>query len=160
MHRRLTLLGALGLLMWLPRGARAEEPGEGIYNIDPAASSITYQVVHKLHKIDGTSHHAEGKARVLGDGQVQVMVRAPIESFDSGNANRDAHMKEVVEAARFPTVELKAVSEAQKGAAGARVLKGQVTFHGVTLPVSVPVTVTAEANGRLRALGQFDVSLD
>jgi polyisoprenoid-binding protein YceI len=138
--------------------ARADEPVEGTYSIDPAASSISYQVVHKLHKIDGTSRRAEGKARVLSDGKVQVMVRAPVESFDSGNANRDAHMKEVVEAARYPTVELKAVAEPHKGPT--RTLLGQVTFHGVTLPLSVPVTVTTEGSGKLRARAQFDLSLD
>ena len=36
--------------------------------------------------------------------------RAPLDSFDSGNSNRDEHMKEAVEAARYPLVELKAAT--------------------------------------------------
>src|SRR4051812_38009232 len=100
-------LTALALPLGLALVAGAAFADEDL-GVDRGKSSITYHLVHKLHKFDGISKQVDGKARLLGDGRAQVMVRAAVESFDSGNSNRDEHMKETVEAARFPTVELKA----------------------------------------------------
>ena len=74
-------------------------------------STLSFRLRHPFHPVDGRSRAVEGRARWLPDGTVQVMVRARVDSFDSGNSNRDAHMKEVLEAARLPWVQLKAVAE-------------------------------------------------
>ena len=97
-----------------------------------------------MHKVDGTSHKVEGKARLLPDGKAQVMVRAPAESFDSGNVNRDAHMKEAVEAAKYPWVELKALGEGVTAPATfpttqKKTFKAQLTFHGIQQVFDLPV---------------------
>lgn len=101
-----------------------------------SGGTISYKLIHKLHEIVGTSKKAEGKARILPNGTVQVMVRAPVESFDSGNGNRDAHMLEAVEGSKHPLVELKGVTTgfALPASYPAKVktkLKGVLTFHGV-----------------------------
>src|SRR3954471_15340430 len=93
--------------------ARAQAPATEL-TIVPASSSITYHLVHKMHRVDGVTHKVEGKARLTPDGKAQVLVRAPSESFDSGNVNRDAHMKEAVEAAKYPWIELKALADGVK----------------------------------------------
>src|SRR5438067_775098 len=95
------------LLALSPRIARADGPAGDIYGVDSKMSSIAYVLVHKLHTIHGVSKKVEGKARVAPTGQATVQVRVPVESFDSENVNRDEHMKETVEAAKFPSVELK-----------------------------------------------------
>src|SRR6185503_6407555 len=66
--------------------ARAQAPATE-FNVVPAESSITYHLVHKMHRVDGTSHKVEGKARLMPDGKAQVMIRVPSQSFDSGNVN-------------------------------------------------------------------------
>ena len=117
--RNLTLVAAL--VAAAAAVARAQAPATD-FNVAPAESSLTYHLVHKMHKVDGTSKKLEGKARLTADGKAQVMVRAPSQSFDSGNVNRDEHMKEAVEAAKYPWIELKALGE------------------GVTLPTTFPTT--------------------
>src|SRR5262249_51832488 len=122
-------------------------------------------LVHKLHKIDGVSHKVEGRARILPDGKAQVMVRVPSESFDSGNVNRDAHMKECVEAAKYPWVELKALGEGLTPPATfpttqKKTFKAQLSFHGVQQTFDVPVDVTWEAANKVRAKVTFAISLD
>src|SRR4051812_4949328 len=98
-RKRKRILEPLLLCLCLAAPAlRAEEAGATL-SIDPAASTVSYTIVHKLHKVQGKTAKVEGKGRILPDGKAQVMVRVPVESFDSGNANRDAHMKEAVEAA-------------------------------------------------------------
>ena len=92
------------------------------------------------------------------------MVRVPVESFDSENSNRDAHMKEVVEAARFGFVDLKATGELPPPASFpstvTRVFKGQIEFHGIQQVMDLPVKVTFESATRVVAEASFKISLD
>src|SRR4051794_6329614 len=94
-------------LLLAPAAAQAQQS----FTLDGGGAAGTYTVVHKLHKFSATSKKADGKANIGADGKTQVLVRVPVESFDSDNVNRDAHMKETVEAAKFPTVELKAIGD-------------------------------------------------
>ena len=103
--KRMSLLLAL-LVIASP--ARAEAPR---VLSTTTGSKITYTLIHKMHTVMGEAKKGiEGKA-ALGPSGAQVMVRVPVASFDSGNANRDEHMKESVDAARYPMVELKAVGD-------------------------------------------------
>jgi polyisoprenoid-binding protein YceI len=162
---------ALCAALLLPLAAPAQQdpvPAQaGALNLSvrPDASTVTYHIVHKLHRVDGVSKRVEGRARVQSAGPTQVAIRIPVESFDSGNVNRDAHMKESVEAARFPLVELKAVIDGltipdhfpttvQKTA------RAQLSFHGVTQPLDIPVTLRFDAADKVVATASFGLSLD
>lgn len=143
--------------------ARAQQPAD--YAVDAKGSSLTFHLVHKMHKVDGASHKIEGKARLLPDGKAQVMVRAPSESFDTGNVNRDAHMKEAIEAAKYPWVELKALGEgvtvpATFPTTQKKTFKAQLTFHGVQQVFEVPVDITWESAQKVHAQVTFPISLD
>ncbi len=140
-------------------------PAATLLSVDAGQSKLTYHLVHKFHKFDGVSKKVEGKARILPDGQAQVGVRAPIESFDSGNANRDAHMKEVTDAAKYPTIELKAAGAGltpptQFPTTVDKTFQGELSFHGVKKILQVPVKVTFEAPGKVSASAHFNISLD
>jgi polyisoprenoid-binding protein YceI len=153
----------LTLLVLAGGVARAEAPAD--FSVDARDSTITYHLVHKLHHVDGTSHKVEGKARLQPDGKVQVMVRAPVESFDSDNVNRDAHMKETVEAAKYPWVELKALGEgvtppAKFPTTEKKTFKAQLGFHGQQQQFDLPVELTWESPTRVKATVAFAISLD
>jgi polyisoprenoid-binding protein YceI len=135
------------------------------YTVKAADSTLRYRVIHKLHEVLGTARPSEGRGRLLPDGTLQVAVRANVADFDSGNANRDAHMKEATEAAKYPTVEFKGVATGVKvpesfPAKLAVVLKGQLTFHGVKQPVVVPMEVVFESAREVVATGSFGFSLE
>ncbi len=143
--------------------ARAQAPAD--FNVNAAESSLTYHLIHKMHKVDGVSRKVEGKARLMPDGKAQVMVRVPADSFDSGNVNRDAHMKEAVEAAKYPNVELKALGEgvtppATFPATQKKTFKAQLTFHGVQNVFDLPVDITWESPTKVKASTTFAISLD
>lgn len=133
------------------------------WNVSVKDSSVTYYMVHKMHKFQGTSRQLEGKAMMV-PGKAQVMVRAPVGSFDSANGNRDAHMKEVVEAARYPQVELKAASDlalpATFPATVDKTFKAELSFHGVKKVLDVPVHLVFESANKVRATTKLTVSLD
>jgi polyisoprenoid-binding protein YceI len=133
--------------------------------VQPSQSKISLQVIHKLHKVHGSSHRVEGKARLFPDGRAQVEVEVPSESFTTGNVQRDAHMKESVEAAKNPEVTLKAVGEGVTmpksfPATVQKTFKGQLDLRGVKHELEVPVQITFESPDRVHAKSTFHVSLD
>ena len=152
-------------LALLPAVAAAQAPAQPpVLAVDAARSTLTYNCVHKLHKFAGVSKQVEGRARLLDGGKVQVEVKAPVASFDSANANRDAHMKETVEAARCPTVELKAVGElawaATFPATVEKTFKGQLLFHCEKQALDLPVKITFESATTARVQAQLAVGLE
>lgn len=154
-------LALLALALSAAPAAAAEAPLD--LAVRPG-SILSYRLVHKLHEVTGVSRAVEGKARLQPGGTVQVMVRSRVDAFDSGNGNRDAHMLEATEAARFPFVTLKAVAAVASPASyPARVeatLRGELSFHGVSRPVEVPVTVSFATARQAQVIGQVTISLE
>ena len=143
----------------------AAPPGARDFTVAPEGSSLSYKLVHKLHTVEGTAKGAQGSARVLADGTVQVVARAEVARFDSGNGNRDSHMQEVTEAAKFPQVEFKGVGKgftfpAQTPAKVSLPVAGRLTFHGQQQAVALTVEVTAESEGKLTVDASFPISLE
>jgi polyisoprenoid-binding protein YceI len=85
-------------------------------------------------------------------------------SLETGNSDRDADMrKDFLEVERFPTIELKAVEVlmSRPTASGGNwdvVLQAQLTVHGTTRAVKVPVTVNL-ADERLTVHGQVRLDM-
>src|SRR5438552_18933794 len=124
--------------------------------------TLTYTVVHKLPEVRGTTRQVEGRALAQPDGTARVQVRAKVASFDSGNSNRDEHMREVTHEVEHPYCSVKGT------AAGVRlpldaprriILAGTVEFNGQRVSVEIPVGLT-QSGSRLRASFSFAISLD
>jgi polyisoprenoid-binding protein YceI len=151
------MLATLALLV-----ATAADPQ--VLVLDPATSAVRFHVNHKLHQVDGVSKSAEGKAVLDADGTVRTMVRIPVQSFDSGDSNRDSHMLETLQAGKFPSVVFKGVGKVSGAAPGGPpvnlTLKGELDFHGVKRAVEVPVTVAFARDGSARVQGKLTVSLE
>ncbi|MBS2022456.1 MAG: YceI family protein, partial [Deltaproteobacteria bacterium] len=90
--------------------AAVASPAGQLVQVAQEGSSLRYHIVHKLHTVDAVAKNVEGKALIQPDGSVQIMVRAPVSAFDSGDGNRDEHMKETVESLRFPYVTFKGLA--------------------------------------------------
>ena len=154
----------VGLLLALPPALRADDAVKAAAKpqlVDVKEGTLTYHLVHKLHEVTGTSHTLEGKARVLPDGTVQVQVRAPVKGFDSGNSNRDEHMREVTREAMFPYVSLRGTLHASFPPAGAttETLHATIEMNGEKQAIEIPVELKPEAGGA-RASFKFPISLD
>ena len=149
-------LAALALL------AAAAEPQA--YTVDDAHSVIRFHVNHKLHASDGHSSKIEGKAVVQPDGKVLTMIRVPVASFDSGDANRDSNMRETLDASRLPFVVFKGITSlvlpAAHGKSIATTMRGELEFHGVKQPMEVPVTLLFAGDGAAEVKGKLRLSLD
>src|SRR3954471_6283641 len=82
-------------------------PPGGQQALDLREGTLTYTVVHKLHEVHGTTKQVEGRALALPDGTVKVQARAKVAAFESGNSDRDVHMREATHEAAHPYAELK-----------------------------------------------------
>ncbi|MEO6950204.1 MAG: YceI family protein [Polyangia bacterium] len=145
--------------------ARGHADGQVNLSVKTDESRVTYHIVHKFHKVDGVSKKVEGRVRILPTGVAQVAIRVPVESFDSENVNRDEHMKETVEAAKFPIVEVKATGDGMTmpttfPSTMTKNMTAQVTFHGISHTIEIPVTVVFLAANKVVATTSFPISLD
>src|SRR5258707_7694579 len=133
---------ALALLVGAaPAGGRLLDLREG---------TLSYTVVHKLHEVRGTTSQVEGRALLQEGGAGRVQVRAKVASFDSGNSNRDVHMREVTHEAAHPYTEVRGMlSGVTLPLEGPRqaVLRGTVELNGEKQTQDVTVQLQPEGGG-------------
>jgi len=140
--------------------ALAQETPATFYGVKDG--SITYVLVHKLHEVHGTSRKLEGVAKLQPGGPTLVQVRVPVASFDSGNSNRDSHMREATHEAAHPYVEVKGtLPPLQLPLSGPTQLplEARIDLNGESERQTIPVTLTPEGSG-IRAKFSFPVSLE
>jgi polyisoprenoid-binding protein YceI len=134
------------------------------YTVDPAGSVVKFHLHHKMHEVDGRSSQIEGKAVLGDDGKVMTMVRIPVASFDTADANRDSHMRETLDASRFPYVVFKAVTSLTVPVTYGKDLdarlEGELDFHGVKRPLSVPAKLSLTQDGTAVVKAKFPVNLE
>ncbi len=121
-------------------------------------SSLTYLLIHPLHKVEGVSKDIT--AQIDYDDATHTILganfSADVSTFDSGNSSRDSHAMEVLDALDYPTVSY--VSTAIQHSGPAITMHGNLTFHGQTHPVDVQATAQP-AGDKLTVEGKTAVSL-
>lgn len=117
----------------------------GIWNLDAAHSEVGFTVRHAgISKVRGKFNTVEAVltlADTLEDSSVSATIQA--DSFDSGDANRDGHVRgtDFFEVENHPTLTF--VSQSISGGAEDFELTGELTMRGVTKVV----TFKGEFNG-------------
>ncbi len=136
----------------------------GAFVVDPAGSVVSFHLHHKMHAVDGRSTEVEGKAVLGDDGKVMTMVRIPAASFVTGDANRDSHMRETLDVSKFPFVVFKGVTTLTVPVAHGKPLEarfaGELDFHGVKRPISIPAQVSIAPDGTAVVRARFPVNLE
>jgi polyisoprenoid-binding protein YceI len=122
-------------------------------------SSVTYRLVHPLHKVEATSKDVHYKLDLDLEKKEIKAVTAVVDvtTFDSGNSNRDSHAMEVIDAISYPEASFASTGVTQSGDSLA--VAGKLTFHGVTKDVVVKSSVKWSGNS-LFVQGEFAVSLN
>lgn len=70
------------------------------------SSELTYKVSHITHNVIGKSAAAKGRLE-CGEKDCELLIAVPVQSFKSGDSNRDFHMIEVTKGKAHPMVILK-----------------------------------------------------
>ncbi|CCH57164.1 YceI family protein [Fibrisoma limi BUZ 3] len=126
---------------------------------DKSLSTVTYAARHPLHNWEGVSRDVSCAVMYNDDSkQIEsVAVSIKVASFDSKNSNRDSHALEVLEGLKYPNVTFVS-SELKPSEDGTLTARGNLTFHGVTRPITLQA-ISKEENGRLTIEGDFPVTL-
>lgn len=127
----------------------------GTWAIDQAHSTVAFSVRHLMvSKVRGTFNDFSGAITVAEDGTTSVEADIQVNSIDTNNADRDAHIKsaDFFDAEQFPTATFKSTGVRAKG--DDYVVDGEFTLHGVTRPVELNL----EFNGVNPGMGNGPVA--
>jgi polyisoprenoid-binding protein YceI len=135
--------------------ATATQIKAGTWAIDPVHSSIAFSVRHLLvSKVRGHFNSFSGAVVVGEDGTPSVTAEIAIDSVDTRNEQRDAHLKaaDFFDVEHFPTASF--VSTAVRENGDSYLLDGDFTLKGITKPV----TLDLEFNGTNPGMGHGEVA--
>jgi polyisoprenoid-binding protein YceI len=135
--------------------AVATELTAGTWAIDAVHSSIGFSVRHLMvSKVRGTFGTFSGAVVVAEDGTPSVSAEIVVDSVDTGNEQRDAHLKapEFFDVANHPTASFRSTGLRADG--DDYVLTGDFTLKGVTKPIELEL----EFNGVNPGMGHGEVA--
>lgn len=142
MNRKLfTAVAALSTLAALPLAAET-------YKIDPGHSEVGFTIRHMVSNVRGRFNDFSGTVdmdpKAPQKGSVEFHIKA--DSIDTGNADRDKHLKtaDFFDTEKFPEISFKSDSVKPAGKNKYDVT-GTLTLHGVSKKVTLPVTFLGEA---------------
>ena len=115
------------------------------WTLDASHSRVGFSVPHLvISEVDGDLKRWKGKALLdeknLQNSQVEFTAEAA--SIDTGNADRDKHLKapDFFDVEKFPEIRFKSTKITKSGK-GYKV-QGELTMHGVTKPVTLDAVVS------------------
>jgi polyisoprenoid-binding protein YceI len=119
----------------------------GMWTLDMSHSEIGFTVRHAgISKVRGRFTDATAEAHI-GDSLLDSSLHATVKtaSFESGDANRDAHVKgpDFFDVETFPEMTFRATSA--EGSGEDYTLTGDLTIRGITKPVELEVEFTGVA---------------
>ncbi len=111
--------------------------------IDKAHSNAQFKVRHMMSNVTGQFRDFAGNIDIDRANPAKSSVEFTIQakSIDTGNTNRDEHLRsaDFFDVAQFPTIAFKSASVAKKSE-NEYAVTGDLTMHGVTKRVTLPVT--------------------
>lgn len=130
--------------------------------IDPSASKVTAEVAEPdrtkgtaTGKFDITAGEISGDSANPAAGTVNIVLDA--QSYDSGNPFRDDAVFGLLDARAYPTITFQSTAlqnvATSSANAGTATVVGNLTLHGTTRPVSVPIKMALDSTGHLTADG-------
>jgi polyisoprenoid-binding protein YceI len=111
----------------------------GKYGIDPAHSKVGFEISHLvISTVEGRFDTFTGNVEMgkkIDDTKIDASI--DVNSISTGNGDRDKHLKspDFFDAAKFGTITF--VSKSVSGATDHLAIKGDLTIHGVTKPVTL-----------------------
>ena len=118
------------------------------YSIDKAHSEATFQVRHLLTKVRGRFSDFDGTIDYDEENPERSSVNVTIQaaSIDTNERDRDTHLRsaDFFDVEKFPTLTFRSGAITRKGSERLG-LAGDLTIHGVTLPVSLDAIFLGKA---------------
>lgn len=119
------------------------------WRIDPAHTQVEFTVKHMMFsKVRGRFESVEGSLRYDADGDIGeagVAVTLDAASIDTGQKDRDAHLRsaDFLDAEQYPELTFQSTSIEARGDDRYRVI-GDLTMHGVTRQVELDAELSGQ----------------
>jgi polyisoprenoid-binding protein YceI len=129
--------------------------GTGTWAIDPVHSTVGFSVRHLMvSKVRGTFDEFSGAITVAEDGAPSVTAEIAVDSVNTRNEQRDAHLKaaDFFDVEKYPTATFRSTAVRVDGAD--YLVDGEFTLRGVTKPI----TLLVEFNGVNPGMGHGEVA--
>lgn len=145
--KKLSLISALSLSLILS-AFTAVAPST--WNLDTAHSKLGFSITHLMvSEVEGSFKKAEATITATKDDftDAKVTVKADVNSIDTDNDDRDAHLKkpDFFDAEKYPTITFESTSFKKTGDKTYKV-KGNLTMHGVTKAIELDAKANLGTN--------------
>lgn len=119
-------------------------PGEALtYKIDTAHSNVGFSIRHLVSKVRGSFDQFSGTLHYDPEapGKSKVSATIDVSSIDTGNDRRDDHLRspDFFGVENYPTITFESTGARKDG--DRLMVTGDLTMHGVTRQVTLPVEV-------------------
>lgn len=141
-------------LMALVATAVSTARASDLYESDRDQVLASYEASLGAFRITGTSSSLEWTILKVDDAESHVRLVMHVDSFRSGSPALDAALRNAMESARFPTVEIEGIARVSDSS-----LNGTITMHGVSRPLKTTLTMT-RVGARLVVQTSLTVALD
>ena len=129
---------ALALLLFAAAAAQADQA----WVFEPGQALVSVELGPAKARLSATSLGMSGRVSELTDGSVHAEIRVALASFATSASTAGQQLKS--EAAQFPEIVFEGAAPSA-GQNGTMHLEGTLTFHGVSHPLALPVTVVRAA---------------
>ena len=140
-------LPILTLALFLP-GLAVAAPAA--YKVDPNHSSVGFSIRHFVSNVPGRFRDFNGVIKYDKQNPAASSVELTVQaaSIDTDNTDRDNHLKspDFFDVAKYPTLTFASTKVTAKDANTLNVT-GNLTMHGVTKEVTIPITVLGTMKG-------------
>ena len=155
---RKSLTLALALALLVPVLAAAET---AVYKVDPDHSAIGFSIRHFVSNIPGRFKEFDGTIKYdkQNPAASSVEFTVPAASIDTGNTDRDNHLRgaDFFDVQKFPNLTFTSTEVKAKDADTLDVT-GDLTMHGVTKRITIPVDVLGTFKTPNGEKGGFETS--
>lgn len=134
-----------------------------VWDADTAHSKLGFVITHMMiSDVEGSFKNFSSTITASKEdfSDAVVELKADVNSVNTDNERRDAHLKneDFFDAAKYPTLTFKSTSVKKAGGNKYKVA-GNLTFHGVTKPVTLDATLRGKTvNQAKKAVAGFKVT--
>jgi len=162
------VLRSAGLAILFAAPFAAQEPAGYHYRIEPIGSELIWELPATLHTVHGRAPQISGRVDAApgsnGEWKVQSRILVAAAAMESGNESRDRKMREkTLEVDKYPEIVFEArrvvgdLSKLLPGERGTVEVTGDLTVHGKTISLRLPVDVQILEGGALLS-GSFPLA--